>query len=664
MERFKVVERETKTKAYSKEGLGGAQKVDPAQKEKDEAINWLSSSIEALNIQIDQFECESESLMIGFKKKKSDKEVRSKQDRLDELKDHIEKHRYHIKQLETLMRMLDNSTIDVDQVKKIKDDVEYYIECCQEPDFEENEFLYSDLNLEGIQEYLAKRDDENSTALSTTPTSTNSGSPSPSPGLTNHSKGSEKKEEDKKRHKSAEENKSIQPVKPVAVRAHNSSSTLSYTAQGNKPAPPTPSRNNSTSSQSSSCSSPSMNSHMNHIVVTPPTTPYAVAAAAASQNSSSIKTHNGPESKLANSVELLSSNSILSNRSLSHPPPSSTPPTSPASQSSPSAASNSSQPTTPSTVNNSSLTAAVLANFPSSSTSGILTSSTPLYIAASEDLTQSCTVVTLTNSSDSSNLSDQVSGSLPQHSSSTILMNGPSKPSLESMSSLKTMAQQAVLNAGLERRLLPPSQTSILSTDRELYSSSSTTSSLSLQGTSVQPAQGTLTTNITTVTTEAHIPPLLGVAPLGPVPLTKDCFYQSQMLEASIRHMPHPSDSERLRSYFPRNPWPTPSYYPQSLPNCDSLDFFQRLSVESLFFIFYYMEGTKAQYLAAKALKKQSWRFHTKYMMWFQRHEEPKTITDEFEQGTYIYFDYEKWGQRKKEGFTFEYRFLEDRDLN
>ena len=44
------------------------------------------------------------------------------------------------------------------------------------------------------------------------------------------------------------------------------------------------------------------------------------------------------------------------------------------------------------------------------------------------------------------------------------------------------------------------------------------------------------------------------------------------------------------------------------------------------------MEGTKAQYLAAKALKKQSWRFHTKYMMWFQRHEEPKIINEEFEQ--------------------------------
>ena len=47
------------------------------------------------------------------------------------------------------------------------------------------------------------------------------------------------------------------------------------------------------------------------------------------------------------------------------------------------------------------------------------------------------------------------------------------------------------------------------------------------------------------------------------------------------------------------------------------------------------LQGTKAQYLAAKALKKQSWRFHTKYMMWFQRHEEPKAITDEYEMVRY-----------------------------
>ena len=150
--------------------------------------------------------------------------------------------------------------------------------------------------------------------------------------------------------------------------------------------------------------------------------------------------------------------------------------------------------------------------------------------------------------------------------------------------------------------------------------------------------------------TEAHIPPLLGVAPLGVVPLSKEHQFQYTMLEAASHHLPHPSDSERLRPYLPRNPCHTPLYYPQVCrtnsgretnfahffqappPGSDTIDFFQRLSTETLFFIFYYMEGTKAQYLAAKALKKQSWRFHTKYMMWFQRHEEPKIINDEYEQ--------------------------------
>lgn len=57
MERFKVVERETKTKAYSKEGLGAAQKLDPAQKEREEMSAWLVQSIDALNLQVWRFPC-------------------------------------------------------------------------------------------------------------------------------------------------------------------------------------------------------------------------------------------------------------------------------------------------------------------------------------------------------------------------------------------------------------------------------------------------------------------------------------------------------------------------------------------------------------------------------------------------------------------------------
>ena len=45
MERFKVVEKETKTKAYSKEGLGAMAKVDPKEKEKEVTLTWLSVSL-------------------------------------------------------------------------------------------------------------------------------------------------------------------------------------------------------------------------------------------------------------------------------------------------------------------------------------------------------------------------------------------------------------------------------------------------------------------------------------------------------------------------------------------------------------------------------------------------------------------------------------------
>lgn len=255
MERFKVVERETKTKAYSKEGLGGAQKVDPAQKEKEDITNWLANSIAVLNIHMDQFESEVESLMIGVKKKKNDN-----QDRVEELKVLLERHRYHIVQLETLMRMLDNGTVEVYKIKKIKEDIEYYIESCQDPDFEENEFLYDDLDLRDMAEYLTKGTpnsehpldnclppggellpiEEGSSptgAQSDTPASTNSSSPVPSPGLTNHSRPNEQ---------------CNQTGKPATVR-----STVPVT---NSKAP-IASRNNSTSSQSSSNSSPSVNSH-------------------------------------------------------------------------------------------------------------------------------------------------------------------------------------------------------------------------------------------------------------------------------------------------------------------------------------------------------------------------------------------------------------------
>jgi len=135
-----------------------------------------------------------------------------------------------------------------------------------------------------------------------------------------------------------------------------------------------------------------------------------------------------------------------------------------------------------------------------------------------------------------------------------------------------------------------------------------------------------------------------------------------QMLEASFRNIPDPSDSERPKTYVPRNAYPTHTSFPDKpLPLFESPGMFEKLDIDTLFFIFYYQQGTYQQYLAARELKKQSWRFHKKYMTWFQRHEEPKVTTDEYEQGTYVYFDFETgWCQRIKSEFTFEYSYLED----
>ena len=69
---------------------------------------------------------------------------------MDDLKSKLDRHKFHITKLETLLRMLDNDSVDVEQIRKIRDDVEYYIDSSQEPDFEENEFIYDDI--EGLDE--------------------------------------------------------------------------------------------------------------------------------------------------------------------------------------------------------------------------------------------------------------------------------------------------------------------------------------------------------------------------------------------------------------------------------------------------------------------------------------------------------------------------------
>ena len=85
-----------------------------------------------------------------------------------------------------------------------------------------------------------------------------------------------------------------------------------------------------------------------------------------------------------------------------------------------------------------------------------------------------------------------------------------------------------------------------------------------------------------------------------------------KMLESGQSTAPQPQDTDksadplfagsitykqsRPRYYVPRNPFQTPSYYPQTPnPIVGTTGIFQQLDVETLFYVFYYNPGTYQQ---------------------------------------------------------------------
>jgi len=611
MEKFKIVERETKTKAYSKEGLGAAAKVDPAQKEKEETEQWLQSMITALNLKLDMAEGEIETCSSLSRKRKMD---RDKQERIEELKTIANTHRFHLQYLECLLRMLDNETITSDKINLIRDDLDYYLEACEDPDYEHNEFLYSDM---GLNESVVSK---GVAGVTTNASPTESNQPTTAgdeteplttvPVAKSESVVSLPKEDENRPSKRSPK------LEDTPKKAPPTSTTTSSSRNG--------AISRATTSTAVPVTKPTIKTSTTHMVST--SQPYAAAAAHQNTNLNSPSqvtktTHSTPTSEVE----------FRSVPSASQP--------------------NTYEPRKLWNINNH-------------------------YQASTDDSNADIqnTVNSIVTSVESMNISpslinDKLSPN-PENedevpiTTTPMVTNQPINGALVGTSP-PPMSPPNAFDNGTNRK--PLMQTSVMPPlNRKLSSSTFDRNSSDLSSISavVKQEQSLNQQSINITGIESRVTPLQGVAPLGTIEPSKENHWQKVLTDSCYRHMPHPSDSERQRHYLPRNPCMTPHYYPQApIPLHDSLEFYLRLSTESLFFIFYYMEASKAQYMAAKALKKQSWRFHTKYMMWFQRHEEPKTITDEYEQGTYIYFDYEKWGQRKKEGFTFEYRFLEDREL-
>jgi CCR4-NOT transcription complex subunit 3 len=124
MEKFKACEKEMKTKAFSKEGLTAALKLDPKAQEKSDTISWLQAMVDDLGMQVESAEAEIETLQGGTKKKGKTGGAA----RLEELEHLNERRKWHVSRLELILRLLENGSLQTESVLALKEDVKYFVE--------------------------------------------------------------------------------------------------------------------------------------------------------------------------------------------------------------------------------------------------------------------------------------------------------------------------------------------------------------------------------------------------------------------------------------------------------------------------------------------------------------------------------------------------------
>ncbi|CCH45873.1 General negative regulator of transcription subunit 3 [Wickerhamomyces ciferrii] len=149
MERFKTVEKDMKTKAFSKEGLS-MQRIDPKEKEKNEQADFIHSQLEELQLQSEKHEATIDQIHNSVKKGK--KLDNSKQQEIESLNELISRNKWHSEKMELILRLLENDDIESEQVATLQEDIKYYVENNEDVDFIEDEGIYDELGLEDIED--------------------------------------------------------------------------------------------------------------------------------------------------------------------------------------------------------------------------------------------------------------------------------------------------------------------------------------------------------------------------------------------------------------------------------------------------------------------------------------------------------------------------------
>lgn len=526
MEKFKAVEKEMKTKAYSKEGLQAAAKMDPKDREKADMADFLARMVEDLERQIEQCEAETDSLTATTKRGKKD---HTKIERISELEGKQERHKWHISKLELILRALENGGIEVEQVKELEEEIKYYVENNTEVDFMEDEEMYDVLDLQDEEDLYGMTNEVEHVSSHDAESQTAEPEPEPRqpPTVTNKAKAAVIAESTASARRPSTQMKSPLPAlatlnTPLAAPAP---APVPATA---KPAP-LPTRTTGEPLKYASAAAAAAASDKNGLGLPSLPPPIREAAAPAPSGLSPALSH-------AQTKPLVSPSPSTSNVQPVEPPSSRASAAQPAPIEPPAP-----EKLEPKTAAAPAEEDAKKAPEPEKTPEETIPPSTP----------------SLTNGDTHSDAEEEES-----------IFHLPSSLSdlLESFEATKAAAFQPLTNPATQRQFI-----------------------------------------------------------------------------ASGKLYPDGIDSERPQHYRPQNPYPyAPPHYPQEpLSIFDDSRLYGKCDTDTLFYSFYYKQGTYQQFAAAKALKAQSWRFHKQYQTWFQRHEEPKDITEDYEQGTYRFFDYE-----------------------
>ncbi|KAF6062883.1 Not1 N-terminal domain, CCR4-Not complex component family protein [Candida albicans] len=159
MDQFKELEKSSKIKQFSNEGL----ELQSQQKRSrfgddakyQEACTYINEVIEQLNGQNEELEQELDSLS-GQSKRKGGSSIQSS---IDDVKYKIERNNSHISKLEEVLENLDNDKLDPARIDDIKDDLDYYVENNQDEDYVEYDEFYDQLEVDEEDDVEEEREE-------------------------------------------------------------------------------------------------------------------------------------------------------------------------------------------------------------------------------------------------------------------------------------------------------------------------------------------------------------------------------------------------------------------------------------------------------------------------------------------------------------------------